>query len=203
MPLVESRNTESYNMALWNTTEESSYFAEKIHLSHNETAYLNKISNPKRKKEWLSVRHILQNVLCFDEEIQYTPQRRPHLKSQNISISHSGNMVAVIVSKHKCAVDVEQISPRVAKISHKAFSQQELTLANTNDKLTALWCIKETVFKFFENPDIDFINDIEIKEIDQYNSGTVSCLFSKENIMLNNLTLETIGDYKMVWIVDN
>ncbi len=203
MPLYENRKKDDYSLALWEAIEELTFFLDTTRLSNSEFSFFKRITNEKRKREWIIVRYLLQNLMGISQEICYSENGKPSITSQNISISHSGRMVALILSNYKCAIDIEQVSQRISKISHKAFSANELSFAHSDEELTVLWCVKESVFKLYGNGDVDFRNDIAIDSIKDFNSGVISCRFLKKNVLLDNLNLETIGNYKMVWVVDN
>ncbi|HPW66520.1 MAG TPA: 4'-phosphopantetheinyl transferase superfamily protein [Salinivirgaceae bacterium] len=203
MPLFAKRQLEHFTIAIWNVTEDLSFFTEKTNFSANDKSYYQHINNERRRREWVVVRYLLQNVIGIDEEIRYDENGRPKIKSHHISISHSGSMVVIVVSKHRCAVDIEEISSRVSKVAHRVFSDSELSFAQTDEELTVMWCVKEAVFKLYGSGEVDFKSDIKIESIKDFKSGVISCRFLKKNVLLNNLNLETIGNFKMVWIVDN
>ncbi|HOG20376.1 MAG TPA: 4'-phosphopantetheinyl transferase superfamily protein [Salinivirgaceae bacterium] len=203
MPLFAKRQYEHYAIAIWNVTEELSFFADKTIFSANDKSYYQRVNNERRKREWVVVRYLLQNIIGIDDEIRYDENGRPKIKSHYISISHSGYMVVVIVSKYRCAVDIEEVRARISKVAHRVFSNSELSFAQTDEELTVLWCVKEAVFKLYGNGEVDFKHDIIVEPIKDFKSGAISCRFLKKNVLLNNLNLETIGNFKMVWIVDD
>lgn len=203
MPLVEKRQHDTYTFVLWEITESLDFFLERVYLTADEKITFEKIGSDKRKKEWIAVRFLLQTELTISSEIKYDENRKPSIPAINIGISHSQYMVSVIVSQYPCAIDIEEITPRVAKIAHRAFSDKEIKQAPTDEQLTTLWCIKETVYKLYGSGEVDFKKDIEIQKIENFTSGLVSCRFLKKNVLLNHLNHETIGTFKLVWIVDN
>ncbi len=202
MPLIEHRQNKHYSLAIWETTEEPAFLWEKVRLGAAEETLYDRISHDKRKKEWLAVRLLLQDVLQISSEISYNNNRKPSISGYNISISHSNDMVTVIVSDFPCAIDIERVTPRVAKIAHRAFSEDELKAISTNEELTTYWCTKEAVFKLYGKGEIDLKKDIKIEKVENFKSGSITCNFLKKNVLLDGLILETFGDYKLVWIVD-
>ena len=124
MPLFAKRQLEHFTIAIWNVTEDLSFFTEKTNFSANDKSYYQHINNERRRREWVVVRYLLQNVIGIDEEIRYDENGRPKIKSHHISISHSGSMVVIVVSKHSCAVDIEEISSRVSKVAHRGLFRQ-------------------------------------------------------------------------------
>jgi phosphopantetheinyl transferase (holo-ACP synthase) len=99
-------------------------------------------------------------------DLQYTPEKKPHLKNCDchISISHSHNMLAILVSRtHSTGVDVELIREKVINIKHKFLNEQELKFAGSNvEKLTTLWAAKEAIFKAYGKKGVEFSTNISI-----------------------------------------
>ena len=66
------------------------------------------IKTEKRKREYLASRFLLQ-LIDPEAKISYNSFGAPQLDNkQFISISHSKNIVAIIVSKYKVGLDVEK-----------------------------------------------------------------------------------------------
>jgi phosphopantetheinyl transferase len=131
MPLVEKREHENYTLVVWDTTEETEFFFQKVALRLSESEVYQKITNDKRRKEWLAVRFIMQEILAIASEITYDQNRKPHIPEVHISISHAGNIVSVIVSKYPCAIDVEEITPRVSKLPIGLFPMRNDNISPT------------------------------------------------------------------------
>lgn len=115
---------------------------------------LSKIDLIKRKCEILSTHKLLKLYTSNHfQVIQYSPENVPQISgsSKQISISHSNNTAALVVSPYLCGVDIETISTRIEKIKHKFLSRNEIIFVenntNTHALLTLLWTVKEAVFK--------------------------------------------------------
>ena len=107
------------------------------------------IKTEKRKKDFL-VSRLLLNELDPNQQISYNSNGAPEiLNGKHISISHSKNLVAIIISDKKIGLDIEYISEKPLKLSSKfntRNSQQDLT----KEKATLIWCCKEAVFKWHQ-----------------------------------------------------
>ena len=71
--------------------------------------YLSQITSESRKKEWLTVRVLLKEMLGEEKEILYTSTGRPYLSdnSYQISISHTKSFVAVALHPEmKIGIDI-------------------------------------------------------------------------------------------------
>lgn len=202
MSLIDKRINANFSRIIWHADEELSYLIDNIILNDEEKIIFARITNENRQREWLTVRYIIQNELNILNHIIYTKNGKPTLPNLNISISHSKQMIAVLISKYPCSIDIEQVGIRVAKIAHKAFNNNELTFASNNILLTILWCTKETVFKLYGEGSIDFKTDMTVLPFENHNEGTIRCQFHKNNLLIESLQLESINDFKIVWIVD-
>ena len=117
----------------------------------------------KRRIELLSVRALLKAV-GINQTIHYNDSK-PYLDNGYISISHSPDIAAIIYNTdHPVGIDIEKISPRIQRIATRAFSDEEIAVANGDlEKLTILWNCKECVFKLADDEGIDFREMISIQ----------------------------------------
>ena len=118
---------------------------------------------PKRRIELLSVRALLKAV-GIHQTIHYNDSK-PYLDNGYISISHSADIAAIIYNlDYPVGIDIEKISPRIQRIATRAFSDEEIAVANGDlEKLTILWNCKECVFKLADDEGIDFREMISIQ----------------------------------------
>jgi hypothetical protein len=102
-------------------------------------------------------------------KIEHTPSGKPYIKNfYPISISHSGNYTALILRKNNhnpIAVDLEPKTRNIIKGVDYFLSDYEIKHIprEENTLLLNCWCIKETAIKYYDIPDIDFKNKIQIK----------------------------------------
>lgn len=121
-----------------------------------------------RRREYVGVRLLLRAMTgCQCLEISHDANGRPRLSNNlNISISHTRDVCAVIVSKeHDVAVDVEYVSERVNKIASKILRDDE----RATDARSRLlhWCAKETAYKLFPDDELAF-DEMQVVGIRQY-----------------------------------
>ena len=140
-------------------------------------------NNEKRKKEYLASRLLLKDI-APNTKITYNEYSAPKLENgEHISISHSKNLVAIIFSKQKVGLDIEQISEKPSRLSSK-FITEDVHQNLTEEKATLIWCVKEAIFKWHQKGNIDFKKDIKIKEFKIMEKGEISCNFKGEKIIV-------------------
>ena len=113
------------------------------------------------QRGFLSVRHLLAEFGYEDADLFYDENGKPHLKDgKNISITHSFNFSAVIVSDLIIGIDIEKQRNKISIIAHK-FIDYEFDYLNETEsyyinKLTIIWCVKESLYKLFCTPGLSF-----------------------------------------------
>ena len=156
--VVNEKVAHATTLVVWKKDEELETLETVFPLNKVEKKQYLKISNKNRKKEWLAVRVLLTELLQKRVEIVYNKHNKPFIKHSNIniSISHSQNFVAIIISNsYFPGVDIEKVLERVSKIKHKFLNSSELAWCNDIKKQTTCWSAKESVFKVFEK-ELDF-----------------------------------------------
>ncbi|MDR3287771.1 MAG: 4'-phosphopantetheinyl transferase superfamily protein [Prevotellaceae bacterium] len=138
-----------------------------------------------RKREWLTVRLLIKELLGEEKEIAYQPNRKPYLSdgSYFISISHTNcrkmenrtgknkssifGYVAVVLDKEKeVAIDIEKISPRALNVRERFINAEEAKAISPHNEMIHVllhWSAKESVFKRMNLKDLDFKEYIHIQ----------------------------------------
>lgn len=143
-------------------------FLARFHFSDSEKKMFDTFSLEKRKKEFLGARLIAKELLHEKPEIIYNREGCPSIKNNpmNISISHSNELVTVLISEKKIGVDVENIYRSIGKVATRFLSEKELKFVkeqkDTNTTMILFWSTKEAVYKCSGLNEIAFNNDIII-----------------------------------------
>ena len=191
MGIIKKYTENNCQIAIWDITESLDEF-KKIGTSIDYS----KFKTEKRIKEFLASRLLLSEIRP-KEKITYNKYGVPEIKDGNhISISHSKNLVAIIISKIKVGLDIEQISDKPLRLSSKFIStkaHQNLT----QEKATLIWCCKEAIFKWHQKGNVDFKKDIKINEFDTKEKGEVICNFKGEEIIVK---YRKINNHYLVYV---
>ena len=162
MPLYKTitPNSETF-VKIWKITESYDYLMDKVNLKPVALERVLGMKSELHRRGFLSVRHLLQEFGYTDADLLYDENGKPHLKDgKQISITHSFEFSAVIISDVKVGVDIEKQRDKIHVIAHK-FIDYEFDYLNENDadyikKLTTIWCVKESLYKLFATPGLSF-----------------------------------------------
>lgn len=167
MPLLKRYKIEDHTLlGIWSMTES----LEELDKNPALFAYIeesHQFKSAKRRREWLTVRLLLNELYNSPISISYHPSGRPFLKDSDysISISHTDSYVAIILSKQpKVSIDIEYISPRISRITRKFLRSDEDFALKENQLISNLiiWCSKELLFKLIDHSNVDFKKHLRI-----------------------------------------
>lgn len=191
MPIIHRIREKNCQIGIWEINESLN---DLVKLSNNLDSL--KFKTKKRKIEFLSTRLLLKEI-APNISISYNKYGAPEIESNNsISISHSKKFTAIIISKYKVGIDIEKISKKPLKLSSK------FILRNTHkplceEKATLIWCCKETIFKWYQKGNINFINDIKINPFTIEEKGRLIVRFRKNDLTLHYRKIDT---YFLVYV---
>lgn len=167
MPLfktfIPNPDTQVY---VWKIAASFENLSEGIELSENSINRLAHMKSEIHRRGFLSIRHLLQIAGYSDNDLYYTPNGKPHLKDGKcISITHSFEFSAIIISSNEVGIDVEKNREKIKIIQHK-FVNFESGFINPDDdyieQLTVVWGAKESLYKIYPHGGLTFKNDIDI-----------------------------------------
>ena len=191
MGIILSTTENNCNIAIWDTQET---LDEILKLS--KPFDLIRFKTEKRKKEFLSSRLLLEQ-LNPNAIITYNDFGAPELDNgKYISISHSKEMVAIIISEQQVGLDIEQISEKALRLAAKFISAKNQSNL-TKEKATLIWCCKEAIFKWHQKGGVDFIKDIIIPEFTVKAKGIITIQFKSKEL---NLNYQKINNQYLVYV---
>jgi 4'-phosphopantetheinyl transferase len=161
-----SPNTKLY---LWKITEDTGTLFNSVRLKESSLKRLEGMKSESHQKGFLAVRMLLQHNDYTDFDLYYDEFGKPHIKpgcsvkDVEISISHSHDFSALVISEQKIGIDLEILkdktlilAPRFMDVSHlKNLSREDELI-----KATVVWGIKESVFKIKNEIGISFKDHI-------------------------------------------
>lgn len=191
MSLIKRISLKDAEIGIWKIEETVDELTSRIDLSEDDIKLLDNFTNEKRKREFLTIRHLLRDIVGYNPKITYNKFGQPILfnSSQRISISHSASMAAIILSHQPVGIDVEEITRNVEKVSARFLSAEELTWTtqsnNSHFSMLICWCAKEAIFKLVKENEVDFSNHIRINPFNFENENDLSAAFIKGKDSIN------------------
>ncbi|MFZ1609696.1 MAG: 4'-phosphopantetheinyl transferase superfamily protein [Chitinophagales bacterium] len=209
--IYRNESFKGFTYAVWHIIEQEDYFIPKLQFGDWEKKYFESVRSPKRRLAWLASRHLLKLVLGTDAfvELLFDTQGKPYLGNYDvkISLSHTDNYAAVIVSKDfEVGIDIEDPSRDISILRNKFLSQEEnnqLIHSDLKLELMLYWSAKEVVYKIYGKRKLDFKEDMFIKPFKISNSGFMKGLLLKHGMVAQyNLHYMVKPNYCVVFGTD-
>jgi len=169
MPLYKTIHFSSTTQIfVWKITESFEQLNNEVQLNDKNCIRLEGMKSEMHQRGFLSVRKLLQTAGYTDFDLYYDEFGKPHLTDDKyISITHSHNFSAIIVSNKTVGIDIELQREKIIRIADK-FVDEEFGYLDKNDldsyikKLTVIWGAKEAIFKIRNEKGISFKDHIKV-----------------------------------------
>ena len=199
MPIFKEIISEQTQILIWKYSEEEKFSADLI---SDEKEFENlKQKSPKRLIEKQMVRHMLKKIMP-NHKIRYHENGQPYLEpfDKFVSVSHSFPYAVLAISEKKIGVDIEQVKDRIDKIKHKFLHPTEIDWLSRAESgiehLTAIWCIKEALFKIHSSKQWSFKEFYVVDEFLLNQFSKIKCkVFDKDREDKFLAYLEKIENY--------
>ena len=162
MPLYKSLDVNSQtHVKIWHISEPLDALKASLDLKKESLERVNAMKSELHQRGFLCVRKLLNSFGYTDQDLFYDNSGKPHLKDGHfISITHSYNYAAVVVSSCPVGVDVEKQRHKILNIASRFIDYESHYLNENSDKyiqkLTWIWCIKESLYKLYSKSGISF-----------------------------------------------
>jgi len=159
---------EQCRLVLWHVTESLDELLQLVTLGEQEFAKLDSFGSISRKKEYVTTRCLVREIVGENAKIENDEQGKPYLSDAdvNISITHTKSYVGILLGKdHEVALDMEYLSDRVNRIATRFLSKEELDNIDKHDKTLHMyqhWCAKECLIKLYGKKDVHLIDELKI-----------------------------------------
>ena len=190
---------------LWKITEDLSELKSQIRLKNSSIARLESMKSESHQKGFLAVRMLLQHNEYDDFDLYYDAFGKPHIKPQGcfikdveISISHSNDFSAIVISQEKVGLDLEQIKDKTLRIAPRFMDVSHLDNLSKEEKIkkaTVIWGIKESIFKIKNEQGISFPNHIFEDDFSLEGKKSKAILKFNNREEVFNIIFDTIEDY--------
>ena len=165
--------------------------------SEDYQIFLKRKANQLRK-QFLASRKLIA-LVDSDLRISYKDNIPFLSDSRNISISHSQNIVTILISeKNGIGVDIERINKKVHSIKSKFLNQKEIHYLSGDQetrKLTRAWTAKEAIYKAVRKPGIIFSENILLEEFNNEAKSGIGKFISSDQETIFKLYFYDLDDY--------
>lgn len=162
MPLYKTITPNSKTIVkIWKIEESYEDLFQSVSLKPESVRRVLSMKSELHQRGFLSVRKLLEAFGYSDFDLFYDANGKPLLNDgKHISITHSFNFSAVVISDDIIGIDIEKQRDKITVIAHK-FIDYEAAYLSENDvdyikKLTVIWCVKESLYKLFATPKLSF-----------------------------------------------
>lgn len=168
MPLYKTITPNSQTIVkIWKITESFDELMQTVELKPKSLQRVLRMKSGIHQCGFLSVRRLMAEFGYSDVDLHYDDKGKPYLEDgKHISITHSFNYSAVILSDNLVGIDIEKQRPIITKIASKFVGYENNYLQEASSeyvkKLTVTWCAKESLYKLFATPGLSFKNNILI-----------------------------------------
>ena len=162
MPLYKSLDVNSQtHVKIWHISEPLDALKASLNLKKESLERVNAMKSELHQRGFLCVRKLLNSFGYTDQDLFYDNSGKPQLKDGYfISITHSYNYAAVVVSSCPVGVDIEKQRHKILNIASRFIDYESHYLNENSDKyiqkLTWIWCIKESLYKLYSKSGISF-----------------------------------------------
>ncbi len=204
MPLFKTiKHNSSTTIYIWKISENFDELSSEIILNEKSQFRMNDMKSEMHQRGFLSVRKLLQEVCYSDFDLHYDDSGKPNLSDRKfISISHSHEMSAIIISDKPVGIDLEIQKEKILKIAPKFMDichLENLSHENQIKKATIIWGIKETIFKIENQKGISFPNHIFEENFEISDKKTSAQLRFSNKVENFEIFFEEIENYILVW----
>ena len=204
MPVIEDIHLSSTTrIIVWEIKETIDFLKSELNLSDFSKNTLRKKKSEIHQKQFLAVRNILELLSIHDSDISYDLDGKPFIKSIYISISHSKEFVAVLVSDQKVGVDIESNSDKCFQIKQKFIGvENEFPIKIDRKIAQILWNMKESLFKMMDFKEIDFKENFIVIPFSLNEKQTKIWFVKNELSQVYNVNYFINKNYSLAYIIN-
>ena len=199
MPLLNDLvPNDSLVCKLWRIEDSEEIMNPNNELNSEDYQILLKRKANHLRRQFLASRKLI-GLINPDLRISYKEDIPILSDNRNISISHSDEIVTVLISKENgIGVDVEKINNKVQSVASKFLSSNEIRFFGktpSTRQLIRAWTAKEAVYKALRKPGISFSKNIILDEFNDKAQSANAKFISSDQEKIFKLYFYDLDDY--------
>jgi len=202
MPIAYYRLHKNCEVALWRIEEDASFFIQKLKEEQFPTGKGDLIKHPEKALQWYASRFLL--IHSYPAAIDIYKDRKPHLfNGPQISFSHSGHYVGVLISRSFSGLDIQLFDEKLHRIKGKFTDDYEVETVKTASNLASLsliWSVKEAIFKHY-GTGVPF-KSIRIKSYNPVENTAEAELNRDGRMVGHRLQADFIGEMSLAYLLE-
>ncbi len=206
MPLFKTIKPNSETkIFIWKIEESFDELFNNIILNENSLMRVKKMKSVLHQRGFLSVRYLLKVANYSDSDVFYTQDGKPHLKNGlEISITHSHNFSAIIISSTAVGIDIEKNREKIKRIASKFIGSENdfLTEGNLVQQLTVIWGAKESLFKIHPDSGLLFKQHLPIEPFSLKDKKTEGWIKKDNYYEKYDIYFQQIEDFTLVYAMN-
>ncbi|WP_111706321.1 4'-phosphopantetheinyl transferase family protein [Lutibacter citreus] len=207
MPLYKTIKPNKHTtIYVWKIEASLCELSKEIELNERSKKRLLSMKSKLHQRGFLSVRHLLREAGYTDFDLYYNENGKPHLKDgKNISITHSFNFSAIIISDSEVGIDIEMNREKIKIIQHKFVNFESGFIHQDDDyiqQLTVIWGAKESLYKIYPHGGLTFKNDIDINSFQIIDKKTTGFIKAEDWQKSYNIYFEQVENFTLVYAID-
>lgn len=204
--IVHNSDTQIF---VWKISETEAALNATIQLQDKHLHRLNGMLSEQHRKGFLSVRKLLMEAGYTDFDLNYDTNGKPSLADgKHISITHSYDFSAIIISSQNVGIDIEKQREKIIKIADKFIGSESSFLnidRNYKEDLSVIWGAKEALYKMCNSRSLSFKQDMHIQDFTKNTNQGTALIDCKElnfgcKFMFH---FETFENYTLVYALEN
>ncbi len=169
----------STTVYIWKIEEDINTLSRNVKLTDHCQNRLDSMKSVLHQRGFMSIRHLLAEASYTDFDLYYDQQGKPHLRDgKHISITHSYNFSAIIVSDRPVGIDIEKQRDKILRIAQKFTPIEEYYTLTSSEarvrKLTIVWGAKESIYKLYAQEGLSFLKHIYVEDFSFDDSKTTA-----------------------------
>lgn len=206
MPLYKTlTNRNNTTVYVWKITESEAWLRTGLKLSENSINRLFTMSSELHRRGFLSIRHLLRAAGYTDQNLYYSDEGKPHLDDDKyISITHSYEFTAIIVSEQPVGIDIEKLREKIQRIAPKFIGYEEEFVSKTVEKikpLTVIWGAKESMYKLYGTKGLGFKANCYVEPFKLELEHTMARLVYENDNLKFDVYFNQLENFMMAYIL--